>query len=194
MKSIFSTAVFVAVAVLAVLSSSNSAIADASPVSGLEKRQQETIAQRWCDAFISNCKIAASEACGGTRKTKWQCDVSFTNNVCTEGSVQCTCGALDGSGPITDASKSALDKNFLSTQGTCSAVGIKTTPASAGEATPSQGAVPSQVASPSQEVKPPSIPSSSPAPLAPKSGASKSMAALSTVAFTVAISLGLLLV
>ncbi|KAF9290391.1 hypothetical protein BGZ68_007152 [Mortierella alpina] len=194
MKSIFSTAVFVAVGVIAVLSSTNNAIVDASPVSGLEERQQKSIAQRWCDAFTISCNTAADEACSRTRTAHSKCEVSFTNNVCTEGSVQCTCGPLGGNGPLTDASKSALEKNILYTQGTCGAAGIKTTVDPAEKATPSQGAAPSQSASPSQGGKPSSVPSSSPDPSAPKSGASKSVAALSTVAFTAAVSLGLLYV
>ncbi|KAF9559549.1 hypothetical protein EC968_006536 [Mortierella alpina] len=194
MKSIFSTAVFVTVGVLAVLSSSNSAIADASPVSGLEQRQQRTISQRWCDAFIQSCESAANEACGSVRKYNYRCKVAFSGNVCTEGSVRCTCGAVDGSGPLTDVSKVALDKNFLTTQGTCSAVGIQTIlePSEAEGATPSQGAAPSQAVSPSQGGKPSNVPSSTTTPSAPQSGASKSVEAICTVALTAAVSLGLL--
>ncbi|KAG9322295.1 hypothetical protein KVV02_002228 [Mortierella alpina] len=182
MKSICSTAVFVAVGVLAVLTSNNNAVADASPVSSLKERQQRNISQRWCDAFIENCNIAANEACSSTRTAKYGCSVSFSGNECTKGNVQCTCGPLGGNGPMTDISKAALEKNFLSTQGTCKAAGITTILDPVEEAKPSQGATPSQAA----------VPSSSPD--APKSGASKSAAALSTVAFTAAVSLGLLYV
>ncbi|KAI7825382.1 hypothetical protein BC939DRAFT_476307 [Gamsiella multidivaricata] len=190
MKSILTIASLVALGSLAVLSSNHNNVVNASPVTNLEKRQQKTIAERWCDAFADGCTLASREVCGGNNISHHVCDVSFINNACSQYTVSCTCTPTGGS--EMSAAELALRRTFAATNGACSSlpagpVSTSPTPSSSSSAV----AVPT---SPSSSASPPastSAPTSVATSPSGKNGAFKSRMSLSAVAFTATISLGL---
>ncbi|KAG0055031.1 hypothetical protein BGZ83_009801 [Gryganskiella cystojenkinii] len=219
MKSVLTIASLVTLGSLAVLSSNHHNVVDASPITNLDKRQQGSWADAWCTAFRNGCVQAAGQVCGGNNQSHFSCDVSFTGNVCTKASVDCSCTPTGGSSM--SAVKLALQNTFAATNNACSSLDWTPAPPSPTPAAPTtDAALPTQQPSSTSDTAVPTTPSSSssgaavsssgaavptspssppattsaPAPVVPspsvKNGAPKSMMSQSAVAFTAVIALG----
>ncbi|KAF9959359.1 hypothetical protein BGZ72_009821 [Mortierella alpina] len=184
MKSIFYTTILATAGSLAILGSGSS-VAEASQIAGLEKRQQEYNSGSWCRVFTQGCSDASRMACATPNFSEYSCNVSIMNGVCSSYGASCICKTADG--VSTDVTNPALENTFAASNGFCrSAAGSYKPPT----ATPK----PSMTASSHSAA---SMTSSSNVAAATstngtaKNSAYKPAVALSAVALTIIISVGL---
>ncbi len=109
MKSIFYTAILATVGSLALLGNRYS-VAEASQITGLEKRQQEYTSSSWCNAFIQGCSDATQVACATPNFYDYACNVSVMNGICSSYGAKCVCKTA--SGVSKDVTNSALENTF----------------------------------------------------------------------------------
>ncbi|KAF9981167.1 hypothetical protein BGZ75_007583 [Mortierella antarctica] len=185
MKSIFYTAILATVGSLGILGSRNS-VAEASQITGLEKRQQDYSSSSWCSVFVQGCSDASLVVCGTPNFDEYRCNVSIMNGKCSSYGATCICKTA--SSVSTDATNSALENTFAATNGFCRSAAGSYKPPTSTSVSPSTTASSNPVA--------PMSSSSNPAATTTVNGtrnsASLQMAAFSAVALPIFISLGLL--
>ncbi|KAF9925718.1 hypothetical protein BGZ67_008480 [Mortierella alpina] len=109
MKSLFYTAILATVGSLGILGSRNS-VAEASQITGLEKRQQDYSSSSWCSVFVQGCSDASLVVCGTPNFDEYRCNVSIMNGKCSSYGATCICKTA--SSVSTDATNSALENTF----------------------------------------------------------------------------------